>query len=121
MPRPRKCRRVCGLPQNDRFGPLGCAAAGEPIEMTVDEYETIRMIDLLGCTQEVCAEQMQVARTTVTAVYNSARKKLADALVNGKHLIIRGGDYTICPRAQGCPRRCRKSSGGCQHENCSDL
>ena len=64
--------------------------------MSVDEYETIRLIDQMGFTQEECAVQMNVARTTVQGIYNDARKKLADALVNGKSLIIRGGDYTLC-------------------------
>ena len=85
MPRPKKCRRICGLPRADRFGPEqpgGCA--GEPVRMTLDEYEAIRLIDLLDCTQEECAQQMGVARTTVQAVYNQARRKLADCLVNGR-------------------------------------
>ena len=45
------------------------------VEMTLDEYETIRLIDLLDYTQEECAVQMGVARTTVQSVYNEARKK----------------------------------------------
>ena len=64
--------------------------------MTVDEYETIRLIDQLGLTQEECAEQMKVARTTVQGIYNDARKKLADVLVNAKKLVIEGGDYVLC-------------------------
>lgn len=84
--------------------------------MTVDEYETIRLIDRLGYTQEECSQQMGVARTTVQAVYNSARSKLAEVLVDGKELIIEGGNYTICPKGSGC---CKK--GGCKDENCSNL
>mgnify|MGYP002357138495 CR=1 FL=1 len=64
--------------------------------MSVDEYETIRLIDLMGFTQEECAAQMNVARTTVQGIYNDARKKLADVLVNAKGLVIRGGDYILC-------------------------
>ena len=96
MPRPRKCRRVCCLPWNASFGPIGERSAQTSIVMRVDEYETIRLIDLMGYTQEECAAQMNVARTTVQGIYNDARKKLADALVNGRSLIIRGGDYTLC-------------------------
>ena len=59
--------------------------------MTVDEYEAVRLLDLQGLTQEACAGRMNIARTTVTAIYNSARKKMADALVNGKRLMIAGG------------------------------
>lgn len=64
--------------------------------MEVDEYETIRLIDLEGLTQEECSEQMNIARTTVQRIYSEARKKLADSLVNGKALRIEGGDYEIC-------------------------
>ena len=63
--------------------------------MSLDEYEAIRLLDHLGLTQEACAVRMGVARTTVTAIYDSARKKLADALVNGKTLQIRGGSYAL--------------------------
>ena len=52
MPRPKKCRRICGLPKRCRFGPLDGDAQAEVVEMTVDEYETIRLIDRLGYNQE---------------------------------------------------------------------
>jgi predicted DNA-binding protein (UPF0251 family) len=88
-----------------------------PVEMTVDEYETVRLIDLLGCTQEECARQMGVARTTVQAVYDSARRKLAKTLVFARRLEVRGGDYVICPQAEGC---CGQScpGGGCTRQRC---
>ena len=108
MARPRKCRRVCGMPQNKGFLPLTGGELGEKVIMAVDEFETIRLIDLAGYTQEQCAAQMGIARTTVQGIYNDARRKLADALVNGKALLIEGGDYHICQRESGgCDRTCR--------------
>ncbi len=77
MPRPRKCRRVCAMPKSSHFGPLNGSCCGEVV-MTVDEYETLRLIDLAGYTQEECAAQMGVARTTVQGVYNDARRKVAE-------------------------------------------
>ena len=95
--RPIKWRRVCCLPDNNRFGPLDVLSNAENyVIMTVDEYETIRLIDLEGFTQEECANQMNVARTTVQGIYNEARKKLAESLVNGKVLWIEGGEYRLC-------------------------
>ena len=88
MPRPPRCRRVCSLPKAGEFAPSGCAADAEVIIMRIDEYEVIRLIDLLGLTQEQCAAQMDVSRTTVTGIYDGARRKLADALVHGKRLLI---------------------------------
>lgn len=113
MARPRKWRKVCSLPESNRFGPLDMSSDGEDyVNMTVDEYETIRLIDLEGLTQEECSKQMNVARTTVQGIYNEARKKLAQSLVNGKVLSIEGGEYRLCDsdgngceRGRGCYRR----------------
>ena len=54
MPRPPRCRRICSVPQAEAFGPLGCAQA-EPILLSLDEYEVIRLVDLEGQTHEQCA------------------------------------------------------------------
>lgn len=104
MPRPIKWRKVCCLPESNLFGPLNAPDFGDNIIlMTVDEYETIRLIDHEGMLQEECAENMNVARTTVQRIYNDARKKIADALVNGNVLKIEGGNYKLCEDdQQGC-------------------
>ena len=82
MPRPKKCRRVCGLPRCSEFGPAARERSGSgPVLMSVEEYEAIRLIDYQGCSQAECSEYMCVARTTAQFIYNSARKKLATALV----------------------------------------
>ena len=117
MSRPTKCRRVCRFPET-----LGFSAAGEtmgaPVILTVDEYETIRLIDNEGYSQEECAGYMQVARTTVQQIYNAARCKIARALVGGAGIRIEGGDYTLCERAGkqcggcGCHRRGTDCGGG---------
>ncbi len=111
MPRPRKWRKVCCLPESNLFGPLNSPNLESEITiMTVEEYETIRLIDLEGLMQEECADRMNVARTTVQRIYNDARKKLAEALVNGNVLKIEGGDYKLCEESKklyGCGR-CRR-------------
>ena len=77
--------------------------------MTLDEFETIRLLDREGLTQEQCAEKMGIARTTVTAIYESARRKVADALVDGKQLLIRGGNYRL--NDQGTKNIIQKGTG----------
>lgn len=71
--------------------------------MTLDEYETVRLMDREGLTQAQCAERMAVARTTVQAIYAAARKKLARCLTDGAELWICGGTYALCAGgAPGC-------------------
>ena len=90
MPRPVRCRRIERLPVYRSFSPDDISTE-ESIRMTVDEYEALRLLDDEGLTQETCAVRMNISRTTVTAIYDSARKKVADALVHGKRLLITGG------------------------------
>lgn len=114
MPRPKKCRRVCCMPGNRSFGPLGSDnAESKVVTMSVDEFEAIRLIDLERLSQEECAERMNVARTTAQAIYNSARIKLAEVLVNGMRLSISGGDYVLCTgEHSGC------GCGHCRKKRC---
>ena len=91
MPRKQRCRWIEGYPDHWEFSPEEISNK-EPVVMTLDEFETIRLLDREGLTQEQCAEKMGIARTTVTAIYESARQKVAEALVEGKRLMIRGGN-----------------------------
>jgi len=115
MPRPRKWKKVCCLPECNLYGPLSKPYINEEIIiMTVEEYESIRLIDLEGLTQEECAERMNVARTTVQKIYNDARIKLAESLVNGNIIKIEGGDYKLYEendQKYGC-KRCRRNRCG---------
>lgn len=114
MPRPRKCRKVCHLPHNTGFTPITGANKRNTVTLAVDEYECIRLIDKEGFSQEECGVYMKVARTTVQQIYASARKKLADALVDGLPLTIGGGDYRLC---DGQEESC--GCGGCRkHRRC---
>ena len=108
MPRPRKCRRVCCLPKETLFIPQGMDDLANAVVLTVDEFETIRLIDNKGLSQEECSTYMEVARTTVQQIYNNARCKLAQALVEGRPFKIEGGDYHLCDG----------ESGTCAHGGC---
>ncbi len=104
MPRPVKCRRVCMEPEYTGFLPDGITA-GEDIVLTVDEYEVIRLVDLQKKTHVQTAEQMGISKTTVTEIYELAREKIADCLVNGKRLLIAGGSYKLCENTFGCKQK----------------
>ena len=90
MSRPARCRRIEKLPLFRSFSPDDVETA-ESVFMTVDEFEAMRLLDDEGLTQKACALKMNVAWTTVTAIYESARRKVADALVRGQRLLIVGG------------------------------
>ena len=105
MPRSAKCRRVCQLPACRRFSPER-PAREDAVELTVEEYEAVRLMDYLGLNQEEAAARMDVARTTVQRIYAQARRKLSVFLVEGRSLRIDGGSYTLCPRHGRCGRVC---------------
>ena len=93
MPRKPRCRCIGAFPDYWTFGPEDPSA--ETVVMTLDEYEAIRLIDKEGLTQEECAASMGVARTTITGIYDNARRKIAQVLVDGKKLQISGGAYQL--------------------------
>lgn len=107
MPRPIKAKTICSELKINIFGPKGFANKVY-VDMSLEEYETIRLIDYNNLTQEECASFMEVARTTVQKLYDQARTKIADALVNGKILKISGGNYRLCyrrPLGKYCNRK----------------
>jgi len=108
MPRPQRCRRVCMEPGYVRFAPEGAQATGT-VTLTVDEFEVIRLVDLEGKTHEQCAAQMDISRSTVTEIYESARHKLAESLVLGRTLVIAGGHYQLCRATAPCGRPCPRA------------
>ena len=97
MPRPQKQRCICSLPRIREFAPRDGEASGG-INLTYDEYEVIRLLDLMQMTQEQCAGRMGISRPTVTRIYDEARRKVADMLANGRTLTIGGGDVFVCPQ-----------------------
>lgn len=94
--RREKLRRVGIIPEYRGFTPDGLAS-GDAIDMTVDELEVLRLCDLEGLNQEAVAQQMGIARATVAAICSRAHRKVADALVNGRALVIEGGNIVYSP------------------------
>ena len=113
MARPQRNRRICSEPKYKVFAPQndvnGSSDKGRSVVLSLDEYEVIRMVDLNGSTHEQCASHMGVSRTTVTEIYERARKKIADMIINGKELTIEGGNYSVCQR----------HGSDCKEKNCN--
>lgn len=113
MARPTKCRRICHMPLVQEFTPTG-QLEDEPIILNLDEYEAIRLMDREGMSQQECSKRMGVARTTVQKIYETARRKVADALVEGRPLKIQGGDFQLCEGNDCLEQECFKRYGhGC--------
>jgi len=89
MPRPCKRRRVRGRPNSSYFKPAGIRMIElEESVLTMPEFESIRLVDLNEVPQEEAGKQMQVSQSTLSRVLKSGRKKIADAIVNGKAIKI---------------------------------
>lgn len=111
MPRPQRCRRVCKEPEYLCFK-ANTIDKKDTVVLSVDEYEVIRLVDFEKQSHEQCSLIMDISRTTVTEIYEKARYKLADFIVNGKQLVISGGNYKICNGKQNlCINRlcCKKT------------
>lgn len=103
MARPQKCRRVQFLPNATFFKPAGIPLRElEEIGISVEETEAIRLKDLEGLEQEQGAEKMNISRPTFQRILASARRKLADALLNGKAIRIEGGNFEMAWRRFRC-------------------
>ena len=111
MPRPRLQRIVSGQPVVTVYKPAGVPVGSlEWVNLTLDEFEAIRLIDDEGLNQESAAAQMGVSRPTVTRILASARSKIAHFLTHGHALIIEGGP--VIPAAfRGGPGRGRGRGG----------
>ena len=95
MPRPTKFRNVEFFPESNYFIPLGKSKCNtEEITLKVEELEAIRLKDILELNQEECAGKMEISRQTFQNIIDSARKKVAIALTEGKAISINGGNYT---------------------------
>lgn len=95
MSRPTKFRRVAFFPEENYFVPWGKPKCEiEENVLKVEELEAMRLKDIEGLNQEECAEKMKVSRQTFQNIIDSARKKVAISLTQGKAIRISGGYYT---------------------------
>jgi predicted DNA-binding protein (UPF0251 family) len=96
-------RRVSSIPMVTYFKPAGIPmTALKEVQLLVEEAEAIRLKDLEGLEQEECAEKMNVSRSTFARLLDSARQKIADALLNGKAIRIEGGNFEMAVRRFRC-------------------
>ena len=110
MVRPRLCRRINSEPNVTYFKPRGVPLFElEESILTIEEFEAVRLKDLEGFEQEECAKKMNISQPTFHRLVLSARKKIADGIVNGKAIKIEGGSYKVMGFDRG---RCRRGKIG---------
>ena len=100
MARPTKWRKIENIPSVPYFIPSDKDIPElDKNILKLEELEAIRLKDLEGMEQEECAARMEVSRPTFQRILISAREKIADSLINGKSILIEGGNFTlnICP------------------------
>lgn len=103
MGRRRRCRWVGYTPASVFYKPRGIPRGYlEQVILTLDEFEAIRLSDLIGLHHEEAAKRMRVSRQTFGRILNTAHRKVAECFVYGKALRIDGGNYTIMKRGLEC-------------------
>lgn len=118
MPRPVRCRRICFSPDVRLFKPAGTPARFlEELTLSMDELEALRLVDLEGRYQEFAADSMRISRPTLSRILAEGRRKVSEALVEGKAVRIEGGEVRVAERAEHhpteeCGRERRRS--GCR-------
>lgn len=111
MPRPRRIRRIFFEPRINYFKPAGISLAHlEDNIITRDELEAIRLIDQEGIEQGKAGKKMKISQPTLSRLLASARKKIADSLINSKAIKIQGGVFEMVRPGMG--RRRMTGAGG---------
>jgi predicted DNA-binding protein (UPF0251 family) len=92
------------MPENQTFSPH--KQCGRVVTLSVEELEAVRLCDLESLEQDDAATSMNISRATFQRILYEARKKIADALWNGKAIEIGGGNYELAQHPCRCRRRC---------------
>jgi len=96
MPRPRIRRRIKSMPDVNYFKPAGIPLANlNEVILTIDEYEAVRLVDFKSVPQKKAGKMMKISQPTLSRLLKSARLKLSDAIINGKAIKIKGGNYKL--------------------------
>ena len=125
MPRPKQFRKIDAPPLMQGYKPFGIPRSElETVILHFDEYEAIRLLDYEGLMQEQAAERMNVSRPTLTRIYENARKSMAKAFVEGKMILIEGGNVDFEKQWFRC-NRCYKLVDGMENhipcKNCKSF
>lgn len=118
MPRPKKCRRIEGLPDVTYFKPRGVPLRDlNEVYLPVEGFEALRLIDVENLNQEQASARMHVSRQTFGRILAEARCTVAKALVEGMAIRIDGGDYTFDAAVEEAGQQAGRVNPKNTHEN----
>jgi len=93
MARPKNNRIVHQPPLFTEFKPMGIKGRDlETTTLSLDEFEAIRLADYLGFPHEEASAEMHISRSTFSRLIDKARSKVSEMLINGKKLVVEGGN-----------------------------
>ena len=105
MPRSKKCRKICFLPDNRVFS--SSCGSDDYVTLMLDEFEAMHLCDLEHMDQDSAAKNMNISRGTYQRILYSAHEKVTDALVNGKNINIDGGNCEVLTGGCSCSNLCK--------------
>lgn len=121
MPRPSKIRKITSPPQMSGFIPYGCTNVDtEPLSMSFEEFESIKLVNYEKMLQDDAAQLMQVSRPTFTRIYNRALHIIGIAFVEGRKIEIAGGNCSFDREWFRCTRCFKLIEGIENHSKCTD-
>lgn len=103
MPRRRRLRKLVEPPRFRGYKPYGCARNNQTVNLNYEEYEALKLADYDLMNHEEAARIMDVSRPTFARIYESARRKIADALVNVKEIKTVFGNAEFNADWYNCP------------------
>lgn len=96
MARPLRPRVVNFQPNVTYYKPRGIPLSSlEEVELTIDELEALRLSDFENLEQTEAAKEMKISQSTYHRILKKAHQKIAESLVLGKAIKIKGGEFTM--------------------------
>jgi len=89
MPRPKRKRRLRGIPQAVFYKPQGIPLRSlETVEISLEEFEALRLRYVQKLDQVQCAQQMQTSQSTFQRILSNTLESVSEAIVDGKAIRI---------------------------------
>lgn len=98
--RPKKYRIVKLNPKISQFSPRGRPGRPDEMDLSIEEFEALRLSDYMGLPQKEAAKSMRISQQTFSRVLKKAHKNIAHGLINGNTIKIQGGHYVISSREE---------------------